>query len=140
FLMLFLFFVLGTACTKLGGKRKEALGIAQEKGGRRGAKNALANTTAGVVFAFLMVATRFDTPFALALVAAFATAAADTVSSEIGRRTAARRTWSRASAASPPAPTAPSRSRARSPASRPRPSSRSSPPRRTSSRPRVRGS
>ena len=85
FLMLFLFFVLGTACTKLGRKKKEALGIAQEKGGRRGAKNALANTTAGVVFAFLMMATPYKTPFALALVAAFATAAADTVSSEIGQ-------------------------------------------------------
>jgi len=85
FLMLFLFFVLGTACTKAGHARKAVLGIAQEKGGRRGAKNAFANTTAGVVFAFLMVATPHPVPFALALVAAFATAAADTVSSEIGQ-------------------------------------------------------
>jgi uncharacterized protein (TIGR00297 family) len=85
FLMLFLFFVMGTACTKIGYAKKAALGIAQEKGGRRGAKNAFANTTAGVVFAFLAIATPFTTLFALAAVAAFATAAADTVSSEIGQ-------------------------------------------------------
>jgi len=85
FLMLFLFFVVGTACTKIGYAKKAALGIAQEKGGRRGAKNAFANTTAGVLFAFLALATPYPTLFALALVAAFATAAADTVSSEIGQ-------------------------------------------------------
>jgi uncharacterized protein (TIGR00297 family) len=85
FLMLFLFFVLGTACTKIGYAKKAALGIAQEKGGRRGAKNAFANTTAGVLFAFLAIATPYPTLFTLALVAAFATAAADTVSSEIGQ-------------------------------------------------------
>jgi uncharacterized protein (TIGR00297 family) len=38
-----------------------------------------------VIFAFLAIATPFHTVFALALVAAFATAAADTVSSEIGQ-------------------------------------------------------
>lgn len=85
FLMLFLFFVLGTACTKIGYAKKAALGIAQEKGGRRGAKNAFANTTAGVIFAFLAVATPHAMLFTLAAVAAFATAAADTVSSEIGQ-------------------------------------------------------
>ena len=85
FAMLLLFFVLGTATTKLGYAKKAALGIAQEKGGRRGAKNAIANTAAGVAFACLMVATPHRTAFALALVAAFATAAADTVSSEVGQ-------------------------------------------------------
>jgi uncharacterized protein (TIGR00297 family) len=85
FLMLFLFFVLGTASTKLGYAKKHALGIAQEKGGRRGPRNAIANTAAGIAFAFLMVATPHHAAFALALVAAFATAAADTVSSEIGQ-------------------------------------------------------
>jgi uncharacterized protein (TIGR00297 family) len=85
FTMLVLFFVLGTACTKVGYAKKAALGIAQEKGGRRGAKNAFANTTAGVLFAFLALATPYPALFALATVAAFATAAADTVSSEIGQ-------------------------------------------------------
>jgi len=85
FTLLLLFFVLGTACTKIGYAKKAILGIAQEKGGRRGAKNAIANVGAGVLFAFLAVATPHHTLFALALVAAFATAAADTVSSEIGQ-------------------------------------------------------
>ncbi len=85
FAALLLFFVLGSACTKIGYARKEMLDIAQEKGGRRGAKNAIANTAAGVAFAFLAVATPHGVPFTLALVAAFATATADTVSSEFGQ-------------------------------------------------------
>ena len=85
FSLLLLFFILGTACTKLGYAKKAILGIAQEKGGRRGAKHAIANTGAGVLFAFLAIATPHQTLFTLALVAAFATAAADTVSSEIGQ-------------------------------------------------------
>jgi uncharacterized protein (TIGR00297 family) len=85
FALLFVFFVLGTACTKIGYTKKSILGIAQEKGGRRGARNAIANTGAGVLFAFLAVATPHPALFALAFTAAFATAAADTVSSEIGQ-------------------------------------------------------
>ncbi len=85
FLMLFAFFVLGTAATKVGYAKKAALGIAQEKGGRRGAKNAFANTAAGVIFAFLAAATPWHGLFTVALVAAFATAASDTVASEIGQ-------------------------------------------------------
>lgn len=85
FLMLLVFFVLGTAATKLGWARKTSLGIAQESGGRRGAKHAFANTTTGVVFAFLAAATPFREACLLGMVAAFATAACDTVSSEVGQ-------------------------------------------------------
>jgi uncharacterized protein (TIGR00297 family) len=85
FAALLLFFILGTGCTKIGYAKKAMLGIAQEKGGRRGAKNALANVGAGVLFAFLAATTHRPEMFTLALVAAFATAAADTVSSEIGQ-------------------------------------------------------
>jgi uncharacterized protein (TIGR00297 family) len=85
FLMLLVFFVLGTACTRAGYARKAALEIAQEKGGRRGARNAFANTSAGVLFAFLALATPYSLAFSLAVVAAFATAASDTVASEIGQ-------------------------------------------------------
>jgi uncharacterized protein (TIGR00297 family) len=85
FLMLFAFFVLGTITTKLGYGKKAALGIAQEKGGRRGVKNAVANTLTGVLFAFLAISTASPEMFTAALVAAFATAACDTVSSEIGQ-------------------------------------------------------
>lgn len=85
FSMLLLFFLLGTVCTRLGYARKAAIGVAQEEGGRRSARHAVANATAGVVFAFLAVATARPEAFTLALVAAFATAAADTVSSEVGQ-------------------------------------------------------
>ena len=85
FAMLLVFFVLGTAFTKLGYARKASLGIAQEKGGRRAAKHALANSGAGVLAAFLMAATGAPSAFALALVAAFATALSDTTGSEIGQ-------------------------------------------------------
>ncbi len=85
FSMLVLFFLLGTVCTRLGYARKAAIGVAQEEGGRRSARHAVANTAAGVVFAFLAVATARPEAFTLALVAAFATAAADTVSSEVGQ-------------------------------------------------------
>ena len=85
FLSLVVFFVLGTATTKLGYAKKAAMGIAQEKGGRRGAKNAFANTLTGVLFAILAVATPWPELFAIGMVAAFATAACDTCSSEIGQ-------------------------------------------------------
>ena len=85
FLMLLLFFILGTACTRAGYARKAALGIAQDKGGRRGARNAFANTSAGVLFAFLAISTPYGAAFFLAVVAAFAPAASDTIASEIGQ-------------------------------------------------------
>lgn len=85
FLLLLAFFVIGSACTKLGYKRKAAQNLAQEKGGRRGARHAFAN--AGVAMACAVFAALTDDPvlFALAFAASFATAAADTASSEIGQ-------------------------------------------------------
>jgi uncharacterized protein (TIGR00297 family) len=85
FTLLLAFFVLGTAATKVGFARKAQLEVAQAQGGRRGAGEALANVGAGVVFALLALATPYSSLFEIALVAAFATAAADTVSSEIGQ-------------------------------------------------------
>jgi uncharacterized protein (TIGR00297 family) len=85
FLMLLGFFAVATACTRIGHARKAALRIAQERGGRRGARHAVANAGAGVMFAFLAAATPYREPLTLALVAAFATALSDTVSSEIGK-------------------------------------------------------
>ncbi|MBZ5638971.1 MAG: DUF92 domain-containing protein [Acidobacteriia bacterium] len=85
FLMLLGFFAVATAATQVGYARKAALGIAQERGGRRGARHALANAGAGVLFAFLAAATPYHAAFTLASVAAFATALADTASSEVGQ-------------------------------------------------------
>ena len=64
---------------------KTRLGVAQERGGRRGARHALANTVVGVAAAVLAVATPDRELFTLALAAAFATATCDTASSEIGQ-------------------------------------------------------
>jgi uncharacterized protein (TIGR00297 family) len=85
FLMLGLFFVLGTVATRMGYGKKAALGIAQEKGGRRGPSHALANAGAGAAFAALAATTPYGPALTLAMVAAFATAASDTVASEIGQ-------------------------------------------------------
>jgi uncharacterized protein (TIGR00297 family) len=82
-----MFFVLGSAATKLGYRVKAARGIAQEKGGARGWRNAWAN---GGVAAFLaLMAGLTPVPLhdllVLAYAAAVATAAADTCSSEMGK-------------------------------------------------------
>ncbi|MEO8276531.1 MAG: DUF92 domain-containing protein [Thermoanaerobaculia bacterium] len=85
FALLFAFFVLGTAATKLGYARKAAAGIAQEKGGRRGPGNALSKTSIPALAAIFAATTGRPTLFLLALAGAFATAAFDTVSSEVGK-------------------------------------------------------
>jgi uncharacterized protein (TIGR00297 family) len=85
FLVLVSFFVLGSATTRLGLRRKERLGIAQEKKGARSARHALANCGVAVYLAFLASAVPAPEIYGLAFVCAYATAAFDTVSSEIGR-------------------------------------------------------
>jgi uncharacterized protein (TIGR00297 family) len=85
YLLLLAFFVLGSAATKLGYRRKAAAKLAQEKGGRRGARHALANTGVAAACALFAAATPYRLLFSLAFAAAFATAAADTCSSEIGQ-------------------------------------------------------
>jgi uncharacterized protein (TIGR00297 family) len=81
------FFVVGSAATRLGYAVKAARGIAQEKGGARGWRNAWAN--GGVPAALALLAGMASGPWwsllALAYVAAVATAAADTGSSEVGK-------------------------------------------------------
>jgi uncharacterized protein (TIGR00297 family) len=85
FLLMLAFFVLGSGATKLGYRRKAALNLAQEKGGRRGARHAVANAGVAAVCALFAAATPFLVLSALAFAGAFATAAADTASSEIGQ-------------------------------------------------------
>jgi len=85
FSLLFAFFVLGTAATKLGYERKARAGIAQEKGGRRGPGNALSKVSVPALAAVFAATSPTPLPFLLALAGAFATAAADTVSSEVGK-------------------------------------------------------
>ena len=77
--------VLGTGVTRLGHARKEALGLAEGGGGRRGFGSVGANTGAGVAFAFLAVATPHSEAFSIAMVAAFATSLFDTTATEFGQ-------------------------------------------------------
>jgi uncharacterized protein (TIGR00297 family) len=86
-LLMIAFFVLGTAATWLGYRRKAERGIAQERGGARGWQNAWAN---GGVPAALAVLAGMAPPglrdlLGIAYAASVATAAADTCSSEIGK-------------------------------------------------------
>jgi uncharacterized protein (TIGR00297 family) len=79
------FFVVAAGATRVGWKRKTSLGIAQARGGRRGAANALANTLVGIVGAYFAVSTGQGALFRVVMCAAFATAAFDTVASEVGQ-------------------------------------------------------
>lgn len=85
YLLLFAFFVIGSGATKFGYRQKAAARIAQEKGGRRSARHAVANSGVAAACALFAAATPYPVLFALAFAGAFATAAADTASSEIGQ-------------------------------------------------------
>jgi len=85
FLLIFAFFVIGSIATKVGYARKLARGVAERRGGARSWREAVANSLAGAFFALLVITTHHEYAFLLALIAAFAEAAGDTVSSEIGQ-------------------------------------------------------
>lgn len=85
FLILLSFFLLSSVATRLGYAKKAARGIAERRGGARSWREAVANVLAGAFFSILVVTTRQEAVFLVAMVAAFAEAAGDTVSSEIGR-------------------------------------------------------
>ncbi len=86
--LLWAFFAIGTAATRFGRRRKEAIGKAEGSGGRRGAANVAANVA---VPALLVVAGGLsgDPGFAatcrMAAAGAFATAVMDTVGTEVGQ-------------------------------------------------------
>ncbi len=81
------FFLIGSTVTKLGYAKKAALGIAQEKGGARGWRNAFANGGIPALLALFGLLSHgpVRTAYLIAYAAAVATAAADTCSSEIGK-------------------------------------------------------
>jgi len=84
FAVLALFVVAGSLLTRLGYRSKQRAGTAQEHGGRRGARNALANCAVAVLCAILARATGSDL-FTTAFVASLGAAFADTSESEIGQ-------------------------------------------------------
>jgi uncharacterized protein (TIGR00297 family) len=85
FLLLFAFVLMGSVATRLGFAKKAARGIAERRGGARSWREALANLLAAAFFGILVITTHHEPAFLIALVAALAEAAGDTVSSEIGQ-------------------------------------------------------
>jgi uncharacterized protein (TIGR00297 family) len=94
FAVLLAFFLLGTILTRLGYTVKEARGVAEPMGGRRGASHVAANCAAGLLLLLIRdIAVRLGASPAgdavgllwAAFVGSFAAAASDTSSSEIGQ-------------------------------------------------------
>ena len=81
-----LYLLLGSAVTKIGYRRKAALGIAEARGGRRGPENVWGSAATGTVLALLCLLP--GAPVAILLrgfSASFAAKLADTCGSEIGK-------------------------------------------------------
>ncbi len=81
------YLVLGSLVTKLGFARKQELGLAEGRGGRRGPENVWGSAFTGLVLA-LLIAARIGSPTLLLIgfSASFAAKLADTFGSEIGKR------------------------------------------------------
>lgn len=84
-LMLLIAFAAAAVTSRIGYKRKLQLGIAEERGGRRGAANAIANTGFAAGAALLAVMSPYRMEALLAVAAALAAGSSDTVASEIGK-------------------------------------------------------
>ena len=84
FAVLALFVVGGSLLTRLGYGRKRRAGTAEAGGGRRGARNALANAGVATLCALLATLTSLEA-FAAAFVASLGAAFADTAESEVGQ-------------------------------------------------------
>jgi uncharacterized protein (TIGR00297 family) len=84
-LLLLVTFAAAVISSRMGLQRKQSLGIAEERGGRRGAGNAIANTGVAAVAALMASLTYAHDLALLAFVAALAAGGSDTVASEIGK-------------------------------------------------------
>jgi uncharacterized protein (TIGR00297 family) len=78
-------FLAAAVSSRMGVRRKTLLGIAEERGGRRGAGNAIANTGFAAAAALVSVLSPSAAPALLAFTAALAAGGSDTVASEIGK-------------------------------------------------------
>lgn len=89
FLLVAMYFLIGTAATKLKMAQKEAQGVAEKRKGRRGPGSVIGSSAAGCVCAFLSISglggEAFRRLWQLGFVASFCTKLSDTVSSEIGK-------------------------------------------------------
>jgi len=91
--LLLVTFLAASVASRLGLTRKMLLGIAEERGGRRGAGNAIANTGVAAIAAVIAIAGTTGEAARLALAAALVAGGSDTIASEIGKAWG-RRTWS----------------------------------------------
>jgi uncharacterized protein (TIGR00297 family) len=83
--LLLVTFLAASVTSRLGLARKERLGIAEERGGRRGAGNAIANCGVAAAAAVCAVTTPYPAEALCALAAALTAGGSDTVASEIGK-------------------------------------------------------
>ena len=91
--MLIAAFLCAAITSRVGLRRKTLLGIEEERGGRRSAGNAIANTGVAAIAAFLAVVSYAHIGALIAFTAALTAGASDTIASEIGKAWG-RRTWS----------------------------------------------
>jgi uncharacterized protein (TIGR00297 family) len=84
-LLLMVTFLVASVTTRMGLRRKTLLGIAEERGGRRGAGNAIANTGLAALAALLAVTTHASGAAMIGFAAALTAGGSDTVASEIGK-------------------------------------------------------
>lgn len=83
--LLFASFFAASAASRMGVERKADLGIAEERGGRRGAGNAIANCGVAAAAAIAAVTTPHFGAALFAFTAALTAGGSDTVASEIGK-------------------------------------------------------
>ena len=83
--MLMVTFLAASVTSRVGLARKQQLGIAEERGGRRGAGNVIANCGVAAIAAVAAVTTPYTSIALAALVAALTAGGSDTVASEIGK-------------------------------------------------------
>lgn len=86
-------FLCAAVTSRMGLHRKTLLGIAEERGGRRGPGNAIANTGVATIAALLAVLSYGQDAGLIAMAAALVAGASDTIASEIGKAWGSR-TWS----------------------------------------------
>jgi uncharacterized protein (TIGR00297 family) len=78
-------FMSAAVTSRTGLRRKTLLGIAEERGGRRGAANAIANTGVAAVAGLMAATTYAPGPAMVGFAAALTAGGSDTVASEIGK-------------------------------------------------------
>jgi uncharacterized protein (TIGR00297 family) len=84
-MLLLVTFIAASVASRTGLARKQRLGIAEERGGRRGPGNAIANTGVAAIAAVLAGLDVHADAARLAFAAALVTGGSDTIASEIGK-------------------------------------------------------